>query len=238
MTTDTQPHRPAVEIKGTAVTLPVLSLHSGDMATVIAQLQQHLARAPEFFRRAPVVVDASRLPAGESLDLVQLVTRLRALELIPVALRGGEASLQAQAVTCQLAVLPSGQVPESSAEPAPRAKPATDEPPSPHRAIWVEQPVRSGQRIYARGTDLIVTASVGYGAEIMADGHIHVYGTLRGRALAGVQGDTECAIFCRDLQAELVSIAGHYQVSEQLDAVRGKSVRIRLQGTSLIVEPF
>ncbi|BCX89054.1 septum site-determining protein MinC [Methylomarinovum tepidoasis] len=238
MTTDTHAHQPAVEIKGTAVTLPVLSLRSGDMAAVMAQLQQHLAKAPEFFCRAPVVVDVSRLPAGESLDLAQLVTQLRALALIPVVLRGGEASLQAQAISCQMAVLPSGPIPETSTEPAPRAKPAPAEPPSLHRAMWVEQPVRSGQRIYARGTDLIVTASVGYGAEIMADGHIHVYGTLRGRALAGVQGDTECAIFCRDLQAELVSIAGHYQVSEQLDEVRGKSVRIRLQGTSLIVEPF
>ena len=238
MTTDSQGHPPAVEIKGTAVTLPVLSLRSAEVATVMAQLRQHLAQAPDFFRRAPVIVDISRLPVGEALDLPRLVTQLRKSELIPVALRGGDAALQAQAGECQLALLPSGPVPEPRSEPPSQAKPAAAEPAAPRRAMLVDQPVRSGQRVYARGTDLIVTASVGYGAEILADGHIHVYGTLRGRALAGVQGDTECAIFCRDLQAELVSIAGHYQISEQLDAVRGQSVRIRLQGTSLIVEPF
>jgi septum site-determining protein MinC len=98
------------------------------------------------------------------------------------------------------------------------------------------QPVRSGQRIYVKG-DLVILSPVSSGAEIMAEGNIHVYGALRGRALAGVQGNTESRIFCSDLQSELVSIAGHYKVSEDLvQSVRGKPVQIYLQDKALIIK--
>jgi septum site-determining protein MinC len=83
----------------------------------------------------------------------------------------------------------------------------------------VTQPVRSGQQVYAKDADLIILASVGTGAELLADGHIHVYGTLRGRALAGIQGDEQARIFCSQLQAELVSIAGQYRMPDPNDLV-------------------
>jgi septum site-determining protein MinC len=113
----------------------------------------------------------------------------------------------------------------------------TPEPAEPHITTRIAtQPVRSGQRLYAQG-DLIVLAQVSAGAEIMAEGNIHVYGTLRGRALAGVQGDTEARIFCSDLQAELVSVAGNYKISEDIDeSVRGKPVQIYLNDKALIIQ--
>lgn len=108
-------------------------------------------------------------------------------------------------------------------------------PVQPVRTMLVTQPVRSGQRIYAPG-DLVVMSQVSAGAEIMAEGNIHVYNTLRGRALAGVQGNTSARIFCLDLQAELVSIAGDYKTSEHITkAIQKKPVQIYLQDHALII---
>jgi len=147
------------------------------------------------------------------------------------------------AASLDLACLAETSIPETRPQKAePRGRPQrppvqATTPPPPSHALLITQPVRSGQRVYAKGTDLIVMAPVGYGAEIMADGHIHVYNTLRGRALAGVRGDTECRIFCRDLQAELVSIAGNYRISEDLEEeLRGQPVQIYMRDTALIIE--
>jgi septum site-determining protein MinC len=98
------------------------------------------------------------------------------------------------------------------------------------------QPVRSGQQVYARGRDLIITAMVGHGAEVIADGSVHIYATLRGKAIAGAQGDASARIFCHDFQAELVSIAGHYRVFEDIPAdLRGKPVQAWLEGEKLLL---
>ena len=100
-----------------------------------------------------------------------------------------------------------------------------------------DKPVRSGQQIYARGRDLILTTLVGNGAEVIADGSIHVYGALRGRALAGAQGDESARIYCREFHAELVSIAGHYRVFEDIPAdLRGKAVQAWLDGDKLVLK--
>jgi len=102
--------------------------------------------------------------------------------------------------------------------------------------MLITQPIRSGQRLYATG-DLIIMSQVSSGAEIMAEGNIHVYNTLRGRVSAGIQGNTQARIFCFDLQAELVSIAGNYKVSEDIDAaVRAKPVQIYLENQALIIQ--
>ena len=101
--------------------------------------------------------------------------------------------------------------------------------------MLISQPIRSGQRIYAKG-DLTILSHVSAGAEIMAEGNIHIYGALRGRALAGVQGNTESRIFCSALEAELVSIAGHYKISEELDEVEKQTpTQIYLQDQALII---
>ncbi len=238
----------AVEIKGSSVTLPIVRLLNADTAAVITQLQERIDQAPDFFRGAPVVVDLSALADEQHIDLETLVKELRQLEMIPVGLRGGSEALRQSARSLNLACLaesaipePRPQKPDTKVQPVESPKPEaqTTSPPPASHALLITQPVRSGQRVYAKGTDLIVMSSVGYGAEIMADGHIHVYNTLRGRALAGVHGDTECRIFCRDMQAELVSIAGHYRISDDLEEeVRGKSVQIYMRDSALIIESF
>jgi septum site-determining protein MinC len=114
-----------------------------------------------------------------------------------------------------------------------------DKPAPIKRNRLITQPVRSGQQIYAPDGDLILLGPISEGAEVLADGNIHIYGTLRGRALAGVKGNVEARIFCQDLKAQLLSIAGCYRVLEQLEAdVRGKPVHVRLKDDSLVIEPL
>ncbi len=229
-----------VEIKGGSVTLPIVKLLGTDVEAIAFQLQQRVKQSPEFFRSAPVMIDATALPEDALVDLAALVEHLRGFEMVPMGIRGGGPGLREAATALKLALLSHSAVPDAQPQRTPpKARPKIPKPDvaSPVTSLLIDQPVRSGQRVYARNCDLIVTAPVSYGAEIIADGHIHVYDTLRGRALAGVQGDTHCRIFCHDLQAELISIAGHYRISEDLDEkIQGQPVQIRLQDTTLIIE--
>jgi septum site-determining protein MinC len=172
--------------------------------------------------------------------------------MIPFGVRGGNKSQNAAAEAMELAILsdtlarvtkPAGATPTPQrppqAGPAPSAPAAQREPQQrPAQGFTlVTRPVRSGQRIYAAGGDLSVVAAVSSGAELMADGNIHVYGPLRGRALAGMKGNTEARIFCQDLQAELVSVAGHYRISENIPGeLRGMPVQIYLDQKVLRIE--
>ena len=173
--------------------------------------------------------------------------------MFPVALRGGSLALQQSAALNQLAILPESKVEAKPRNPVPpstassaierplaQAKPAEqkEDLETPTRLITL--PVRSGQQIYARGADLLVLAPVSHGAELLADGHIHVYAPLRGRALAGISGDKTARIFCQSLEAELVSIAGQYRLSEDLkDGPLWKtSVQIALEERSLHITPL
>lgn len=235
----------AIELRSGSVTVPVLRLLTEEIGLLAEQLSDKIDQAPEFFRNAPLVLDLSGI-AGGDLDFSALLSKLRALGLQPIGVRGGGEDMHLTAQAAGLVVLEGRAEPQavySSPVAAPEApastidKAKTDVQSAEKRARLVTLPVRSGQRVYAQKGDLIVHATVSAGAEIIADGNIHVYGTLRGRALAGVNGDTSCRIFCQDLQAELVSIAGNYRISENLDdGMRGKAVQIYLQGDSLIVE--
>jgi len=244
-----QPHRPAIiEIKGSSFTLPVLKLLGNDVDLVIEQLQSKISQAPDFFRNTPIVIDLNELSETEQqLDFASLGKGLRNKGLIPVGVRGGDEKLNEAAQSSDFSILADGKAepkttpvlepdaPQPSA-PAPPNPPTTEQVAAVGSRL-VTQPVRSGQKIYATGTDLIIIAPVSYGAEIMADGNIHIYGTLRGRALAGVTGNLEAKIFCLDLRAELISIAGHYRISENMDdTLAGKPVQIRLKDTSLIID--
>lgn len=235
-------HGTALEIKAGSITLPILRLFHPDLKFIGNELEQRLSTAPDFFRNAPVIIDLGELdPAGEPLDFTALLERLRGLGLVPVGIRGGNPLQQYAAQAAKLAVLAEIKA-DHHATAAPTAgsgqpKPAPPTAKSAARTKLVDHPVRSGQRIYAAGSDLIVLAQVSPGAEILADGHIHIYGSLKGRALAGVQGDLEARIFCSDLQAELIAIGGHYQVSENLDdTVRGRPVQVHLADNSLIID--
>ena len=240
------------ELKAASFTLPIFRLLNLDMESVADQLGARVDQAPDFFRNTPVVIDLGGFPedVGEAVPFPHLVGLLRGFGLIPFGVRGGTKAQHAAAEAMELAVLGDGssraQRPpaanaRATAASQPRsAAPGEGEPqaaPATSGYKLVTRPVRSGQRIYAKGGDLSVTAPVSSGAELIADGNIHVYGPLRGRALAGVQGDTEARIFCHDLQAELVSVAGHYRVSENIPAeLRGMPVQIYLDQKVLRID--
>jgi septum site-determining protein MinC len=203
------------------------------------ELARQIERSPRFFQNAPVVLDLKGAEAFTTSDEFARAREL--LRQYTLALVGVQNALPAQVEAAAAAGLasfaPNATQPgrRQAPEPSPAAAPPTE------RALrasarLVTEPVRSGTQIYARGTDLVVTAAVSPGAELVADGNIHVYGALRGRALAGANGDAGARIFCARLEAELVSIAGRYLVSEQLPAEqRGFPVEIALVDEQLTI---
>jgi septum site-determining protein MinC len=197
----------------------------------LARVQQ----APGFFRHTPVVIDLSQLEdTGAELDFALLVGLMRGYGLVPVAVQGGTPQQQEKAEFLELAILSNNKPIKSSSEAQPNRPRST---PTSSLAKLVSRPIRSGQRVYAAGRDLIVTAPVSSGAEVIADGNIHIYGALRGRALAGVRGNREARIFCLKHQAELVAIAGQYRVSEQLEASHADApTQIYLSEKKLLIE--
>lgn len=222
----------AFELKGGVFTLTVLHLWQWDLDAVAAQLKAKVGQAPDFFRNVPLVLDLEAVKAGDNVDFSGLVALLRRHGFIPVTVRNAVPELEEKAAAAGLGTLPKGK-----AERASRKQTSTQAPAAASATKLITHPVRSGQQVYAPGGDLIVLASVSPGAELLADGCIHVYGVLRGRALAGVRGDTAARIFCQGLEAELVSVAGHYKLMEDLDAqLRGKPVQVYLQQDRLKVE--
>lgn len=250
----------AFRLKGTAPALTLLYMLTEDLDAVEKQLSDHLRLMPQFFLYAPMLVDLTEL-GDRRIDLAGLAALLRRHKLVPVAVRNPTDAQQVQAVQAGWAVLQSGlgsprqrrgaearaaaaayssdppeQAAAAPAEPAeapPEPAPSGD-PPLP--GLTIKVPVRSGQVIHAVGGDLVVLAPVSAGAELIADGNIHVYAPLRGKALAGAQGNSEASIFCMGLEAEFLSIAGRYLMAEQLPReVRGKPARAHLDGDSLII---
>ena len=152
--------------------------------------------------------------------------------MMPVGIQGGNEYHERLAPALHLGVFP-----ESRPAPGRAANGSPSAPSSDASAMVVDKPVRSGQQVYAKGRDLIVLAPVGQGAEVIADGNIHIYAPLRGRALAGVMGNEGARIFCKELRAELISVAGLYRVSEDLpEDMQGASVQVRLTGRQLLIE--
>lgn len=234
------------ELKAGRFTLPNLRLFHTNMDQFADQLEKQVNMAPAFFQNTPVVIDLSGL-SGQSteVDFALLVGLMRGQGMVPIGIRGGTPRQQELAELMELAILSDQQKNEQSKPvaakaAAPNKTPGNASPPlRPQRTKLVTRPVRSGQRIYAAGGDLIITAQVSNGAEVIADGNIHVYGTLRGRALAGVKGNREARIFCHNLQAELISIAGQYRVNESLkEEQMNRPVQISLSGKKLEIQPL
>ncbi len=223
------------DMKAAHFTIPTLCLTEIDTEALDEYLATQVAKLPNFFSRAPVVLDLSKLHTDEPLsEFPMIVGMLRGHGMIPVGVRGASELQKEQAQMLELAIMPS--IRHTTDRQPSKATPSAV---SVAKALRIDKPVRSGQRIYARGADLVLMAGVSSGAEVLADGNIHAYGPLRGRALAGVQGDKHSRIFCRDLGAELVSIAGRYRVSEDLDnRYLGRSVQIHLLGDALKFEKF
>ncbi|MBK8182983.1 MAG: septum site-determining protein MinC [Candidatus Competibacteraceae bacterium] len=219
------------ELKGSLFTLTVLHLFQLDRAVIERHLLEKVKQAPGFFNNTPVVIDLEGMAEPkEGLDFKGLYELLRKHGMIPVGIRNGTPKHQAAARLAGLPVLPESRSNGQAKKPE-RTEPA------PSRNRIIKHSVRSGQEIYAPEGDLIVLGAVSAGADVVADGNIHIYGALRGRALAGVKGDAETWIFCQSLEAELISIAGHYRVCEQFDpADRAKAAQIYLKEERLIIE--
>lgn len=195
------------QLKGRLFTLSVLSVTSNDLTKLRQTIAAKVKLAPNFFQFSPVVIDVSELNwQKEPIDLAALKDLLKEFNLIPTGIKNLPDNFLEAAANLGLAKLTDQQ---------PSPSQPTVHPEGCNRLIT--QPIRSGQQIYAPGGDLIVLSSVSPGAELLADGNIHVYGTLRGRVLAGVNGDSNARIFCQKLEAELVAIAGHYKIFEELE---------------------
>lgn len=227
-------------LKGSQYTLTALQLLSLDYATFQKQLAEKVSQAPKFFNHTPVVLDLQRVVSVPvTIDFTKIFSIIREHGLVPVGIRGGTPDHHAQVSQMGFAVLPESRTEQTAEREKAYAPPPPPEKDVKSPSLLITQPVRSGQQIYARGGDLVITASVSPGAEVLADGHIHIYGPLRGRALAGVNGDIQARIFCQSLEAELVSVAGQYCVSEDLrNSHWEEPVTIALQGEHLQITPL
>lgn len=252
---------PILELKFGQVGIANLRLNVNDADALREEIAQKVAAAPQLFGRAPVILDLSRLAQLPSAAEAQtLLDAIREAGMLPVGLSYSTTENEALAKELGLPLLAkfravyerqndegATDVAPAPAPPRPKAVPKAAEEapvraPAPAAATAASslrhgKAVRSGQQVYARGRDLIVNATVGNGAEVIADGSIHIYGRLSGRALAGAQGDAAARIYCMDFQAELVSIAGRYRVFEDLPPeLRGKPVQAWLDGEKLLIE--
>jgi len=238
--------RAVFEFKSATLPLIAVILKTADLQVLAEALDAQLADSPDFFEQEPVVIDLSQLPeedAAAEIDFAALRAMLARHQTQPVAVRGGnEAQLQAaRAAGLALAAMPVAPparppAPAEAADPAPQIVREVQVPAG--GTLLIDRPLRSGQQVYARGGDVIVTEVVNFGAEVIADGHIHVYAPLRGKAIAGARGDVQARIFTTCLEAQLVAIAGIYRTAEVAlpEAVAGKAAQIRLDDKRLVMD--
>lgn len=242
----------ALEIKSAALTLIAVVLKTTDLAALARELDARVAHTPGLFEHEPVVIDLGAVrDVEEPVDFEALIELLRRYDMLPIAAKRGGTDQMLAALAAGLAAAPEGApaaAPASArAETRPQPQPEVmlteviREVPVPVPAantLVLDKPLRSGQQVYARGGDLVVMAAVNFGAEVIADGNIHVYAPLRGRAIAGARGNTDARIFSTCMEPQLVAIAGTYRTLEaDLAAdVFGKPAQVRLDGEKLVVE--
>lgn len=241
------PARTSFDLKSAHLPVVAVVLKSTDAAQLAAELAERLAGEPDFFDNDPVLIDLAAVQdeAGP-IDFAALVAELRRYHARPVAVRGGSSAQREAAHALGLIAAP--EAPRGPAagphelvrEVVHEVEVVREVPVAAPGTLVVDKPLRSGQQVYARGTDLVVLAMVSFGAEVIADGNVHVYAPLRGRAIAGARGDTSARIFSTCLEAQLVSIAGMYRTTETElpDDVRGKAAQVRLDGEKLLIEPL
>jgi len=207
-------------------------IRSTDPGAILDELTGRVASAPLFFQRTGVCLDLTALGRDPQLEEMRTVMdAVRRAGMLPVGLVGGSAAVEALSAALDLPVLAPFRA-QAQTVPVVQAAAERAEPGIP--ALMQHQPIRSGQRVYARSRDLVVTSTIGAGAEAIADGCVHVYGALRGRAVAGARGDTSSRVFCQEFHAELVSVAGVFRVFETLPPeLAGKPVQAWLDGDDL-----
>ena len=250
MGTTTVSYEQCGELKFGQVGIANLRIRTLDITALKNEMQERVERAPKLFRHAAVILDFSALPACPDVETTDaLIDALRNAGVMPVAIAYGTPAVEKLAEQVGLPILakfrasferedgpePARPAPVSESKPVPAVTPAalTGQEPG----LLQTQPLRSGQQVYAAGRDLTVCAMVGAGAEAIADGSIHIYGPLRGRALAGASGNAQARIFCREFNAELVAIAGTYKVLDEIPKkLLGKAVQIWLDKDQLRIE--
>ncbi len=220
----------SLSLTGRTVPITVLRVQSPDQNLIIEELGARLQASPDFFRHTLFLIDLSGASRGGSaLDLERVVALLREKDAVPVYVQGAVSGQETTARALGLVPWKDG-MPFTRSGRMEKAEEAVSEP-------QVVPTVRSGQRVYARDRDLIVFGAVNSGAEAIADGSIHVYGPLRGRAMAGAQGNRSARIFCQQMHAELLSIAGVYRTFEHQDpAMLNRAAQVRLADERLIVD--
>jgi len=241
------------QVRGHLYNLVTLRLIEPEDHRFFPQLQNAIARAPEFFRHAPVVLDATAVAGRPPPNMAEFARRLRQQRLVPVGVQNGDEAWTQAALNAGLGLFPPGRPaemlrrqdtaqagPQEAARPVAPPDPAVQPAPAGEGgkvATVVTEPVRAGQQIHARGGDLVVLAPVSPGAELLAEGHVHVYSSLRGRAHAGIGGNHDARIFCNSMHAQLVSIAGLYLVNAEIDERwLGKRVQIRCVDETIVME--
>lgn len=239
------------DLKSASLSLEAFLLKTGNIQALGQAMAERFGDTPDFFSNDPVVIDLTHLASLDATvnfeALIELLTRFK---LKPVAVRGGTVKQTAAAQEAGL-----GEAPDSHATPA-RVETVVQEVikevvrevpvevrvevPVSATTMVIDKPLRSGQQIYAKGGDLIVMAVVNHGAEVIADGNIHVYAPLRGKAIAGAKGNTQARIFSTCMEPELLSIAGTYRTTENpLPAtIKGKPAQIRFDGERLVFDPI
>ena len=244
----------AGELKIGQVGIANLRVRSLDVPRLVQEMHERVTRAPKLFARAAVVLDFGGLAQLPDLPTAQaLINGLRQAGVLPVALAYGTsqteqlaeqlglpllAKFRAQYERDQDTATPPAPARRSAAPPAPAPAPAPAAPAAGSGELGKmhHTTVRSGQQLYAHNVDLTVLSAVGAGAEVISDGSIHIYGTLRGRALAGAQGNENARIFCREFHAELVAIAGRYKVLDDVPSqLRGKAVQVWLEQDQIMI---
>jgi septum site-determining protein MinC len=234
----------AFELKDTSLALVTVVLHQADAGVLADELQQRLGDTPNFFDDDPVVIDLAPLrELAEPIAFDALVAALRRHRMRPTLVAGGSAQQMADALAVGLPAAPASV-------PAPRTRTVEVEREVIREVVRevsvsvptlvVDKSLRSGQQVYAKGGDLVVQAAVNAGAEVLADGNIHVYGPLRGKAIAGSRGNTEARIFTTCLEPELIAIAGVYRTTETPlpPDVAGKPAQVRLVDGVLVMTPL
>lgn len=232
----------AGELKIGQVGVANLRVRTLDVEALVGEMRARVERAPRLFGRAAVIIDFGGLMQTPELATARaLLEGLRAAGVLPVALAYGTSQIQALAEQLGLPLLAKFRAQYERGEPAAAPPPAPVPVAAPEPAKATVQPglvhktaVRSGQQLYAEQRDLTVLTAVGAGAEVISDGSIHIYGALRGRALAGAQGNQDARIFCSAFHAELVAVAGHYKVLDDVPrALHGKAVQVWLEDGQL-----
>lgn len=224
----------AFKLKGRLYTLTVLHVLDTEESHFNPYLKEMIAKAPKLFQNTPIVLDFSGV-SHEFDDLKNICNLLRHQGLMPVAIQGLNPSLQTLAPSIGLALLASSSTQDRTLfqDPLEQVEPVVEV----IKTKLLTTQVRSGQQVVSKGGDLVITSSVSHGAELLADGHIHVYGTLRGRALAGIAGNKQARIFCQTLDAELISIAGFYRLRDAIEPPPGPC-QVYLQDGHIQIDPF